>query len=803
MAVWNEKYYKGTDVYSDGDIEDKILQIVSDRNYSEWNDETVGSDYTIAYHLSSIRENILNWYPFSKEESAIEIGAGCGAITGVLCRKLGEVVSVDLSKRRSKINYERHKNYENLEIIIGNFNDIVLEKQYDYVILNGVFEYAISFTESDSPYNDFLRHISRFLKPNGKFLIAIENRLGLKYFNGAKEDHTGNYFLGLNNYVGNQSVRTFSKKEITELLEEEGYKYSRFYYPYPDYKFPNEIFTDETINMNQYGRPYINIEDDRYWLFDEYEVGKTLIKEDIRNIFANSFLVEASKEAFEKKVLYAKLNVERKPEFQIGTSIIQDKENRLVEKYAIHPNAKKHIEQVYQNTSNNIGKVEYLPAQKENERIKFEYLYSDNLDTRINELVEKRDVTEICYIMDNFFQTFIDTFNKKKTTCEFYSDRFHAFFGEKESKKEFLCVKNANIDVIMDNIYYENDRYLLIDGEWVYPDWIPFLFIVWRSLNELYAKHVDLDSIFKRKDMMERYGISEEDEQLFHSWAVHFAENYVGGSQRKKIAKSITNISIDDIHRDFVSKRIANMSLYMDFGEGFSEEAKVYCDVDIQNGKFDVTFESDKLPKAKRLRFDPIEGKACLIEITDLQDGVYEEENNSDGIYQEQPIYTNLDPQIFLRGDLKTTNLRIHGKIRVLNMDEVLGWNKDVINNHKMIDEHLKIVEDRVKELFDEGEKLKDTLRESKKQYQEKLQMVEEQREFWAGKSRESEQYCEELSRKIDEVEAQRNYWAEQNEINSLYANSTKAFIKRKMKIKINSMDERLRKNKKGEQFEK
>ena len=91
MAIWNEKFYKGKDVYSDGSIEDVILDIVRRDDYKTRKTELIGDDFVLAYHLSSIRENILNWYPFSKNESAIEIGAGCGAITGMLCRKLGQV----------------------------------------------------------------------------------------------------------------------------------------------------------------------------------------------------------------------------------------------------------------------------------------------------------------------------------------------------------------------------------------------------------------------------------------------------------------------------------------------------------------------------------------------------------------------------------------------------------------------------------------------------------------------------------------------------------------------------------------
>ena len=35
-----------------------------------------------------------------------------------------------------------NKNAKNLEIIVGNFKDIILKEKYDYILLNGVFEYV-------------------------------------------------------------------------------------------------------------------------------------------------------------------------------------------------------------------------------------------------------------------------------------------------------------------------------------------------------------------------------------------------------------------------------------------------------------------------------------------------------------------------------------------------------------------------------------------------------------------------------------------------------------------------------------
>ena len=66
-----------------------------------------------------------------------------------------------------------------------------------------------------------------YLKNTGKLLIAIENKLGMKYFAGAPEDHTDIPFFGINGYPGNHSVRTFSKTELQELVKKMRISFSK------------------------------------------------------------------------------------------------------------------------------------------------------------------------------------------------------------------------------------------------------------------------------------------------------------------------------------------------------------------------------------------------------------------------------------------------------------------------------------------------------------------------------------------------------------------------------------------------
>ena len=110
--------------------------------------------WPIFYHLSPERENILDWYEWKDDASVFEVGAGCGAISGVLCRNAKRVVANDLSKRRSTINAYKNQDASNLEIMVGNFNVVAekMEERFDYVTLIGVLEYAKSYIGKDNPY---------------------------------------------------------------------------------------------------------------------------------------------------------------------------------------------------------------------------------------------------------------------------------------------------------------------------------------------------------------------------------------------------------------------------------------------------------------------------------------------------------------------------------------------------------------------------------------------------------------------------------------------------------------------------
>lgn len=124
MTKLNFDYYNPSmdEVYSDGSIELELLRKVKNKDFDWYNSK----EWPIIYHLSHLRQNILNWYSFEKGCTILEIGAGCGAITGLLCEKASRVVAVELTKTRAEINYYRHQNIENLEIVVCDFQSLPL-----------------------------------------------------------------------------------------------------------------------------------------------------------------------------------------------------------------------------------------------------------------------------------------------------------------------------------------------------------------------------------------------------------------------------------------------------------------------------------------------------------------------------------------------------------------------------------------------------------------------------------------------------------------------------------------------------
>ena len=676
MANINLKYYKNDDRYSDGDIEDVILKMAQENiKLSDMKNEDVS--YPILYHLTKVRENILNWYPFKGDEKVLEIGAGCGAITGLLCQKVNQVVAVDLSKRRAQINYARHQEYSNLEIFVGNLNDMEFEQPFDYIIVNGVFEYAMSFTAGDTPYETFLAGMSRFLKEDGKIIIAIENRLGLKYFAGAPEDHTDVFFQGLNQYLGCDSVRTFSKTEIITILEKVGFKFSDFYYPYPDYKFPNEIFTDETFLENEYGKSYANYTKDRYNLFRENKMAETLVNEGVMSVFSNSFLIVTSRKEIkkQKKVTYVKINNDRDERFRILTSIVEVDGKKEVIKAPLDAAVMNHMRDIFQNSHERSDKKgSYLKGRMEGNAVIFPYIETPNLNKEVLEYIKQKNAKKIQAVIKEVYDLYL---RENKLSNVYHTESFAKIFGNKKLDRTLPCMQEGNVDLICDNIYRINEGLEAIDCEWIIKNAVevPVQFIIWRTINELYAKYPELEKVIRKREFYLSFEIDEVLEEVFWHWATYFSEEYVKSNSLAQYRKDEYLLNQNKVSKLMGQENEIHASLYYDDGNGYSEDKKIIKIIKQEQGKFSVTFDLSEKSNVKSVRFDPLEGSLCRCSLQ--QTGTKFVPVNAVSSQNNEDIFLTVDPMYEMKFEGKVYDeIQINGrinKIKESEIEQVLG----------------------------------------------------------------------------------------------------------------------------------
>lgn len=341
-------------VYTDGDeLEIELLEAIKhakNLSCSSLEIQELVKDWPTEYHLSNVRHNLLRPFPFTSSDRILELGCGCGAMTRYLGETGAEIVAVEGSLRRAQITAERCRDLPNVKVYCDNIANFKLAQEFDYVTLIGVLEYAQLFVDSPTPIDYCLALANSYLKGGGALVLAIENKLGLKYFAGCREDHVGIHYFGVNDLYTRQTPVTFGRKELAGYLNQNGFNHLDFYYPFPDYKLPNLLISEtgtthptfrlKDLLIHAIAKDYPRSQGRA---FAEGIAWGPLADNGLVSEMSNSFLVFAYKNMTPSSGNWlAKVygRSMRKPEFQIETSIQCDGSSLRVSKNYLSPDTK-------------------------------------------------------------------------------------------------------------------------------------------------------------------------------------------------------------------------------------------------------------------------------------------------------------------------------------------------------------------------------------------------------------------------------------------------------------------------------
>ena len=416
-------------------------------------------------------------------------------------------------------------------------------------------------------------------------MIAIENKFGLKYWAGCREDHLGTFFSSIEDYPEGGGVRTFSRKGLEEIFKKCGEKEYSFYYPYPDYKFMTTLFSDRRLPMvGELTDNLRNFDRDRMLLFDEKNAFDSLIKEDMFPFYSNSYMVVIGDEP---DLTYCRYSNDRNWETCIKTEIIEEDGVKRVRKQACNEFSADHIRHIYQS---------YLKLK---ERYKGSKLSINKCKLGENKL----PFVEFEFVEGITLEEMFDEYLKKDDL-----DGFHELFAEYVKRISYGEEQSvADYDMIFANILVHNNKWTVIDYEWTVESRVDTKEIAFRSLY-CYLLENEKRNKCDVSRALDLLGIKPEDMPDYQQREVHFQKQVMGRRMSMSQIRELLNqgmfAPVKWMGKIEESAGKDRVQVYEDKGNGYSEDMSYFVE-DAYQGEHSLEMVLKVDGDVKHLRIDP------------------------------------------------------------------------------------------------------------------------------------------------------------------------------------------------------
>lgn len=447
--------------------------------------------------------NILKWYPFEQNSNILEIGAENIYLTELLLDKSKSVTSVIFSNEINERYYSKYKR-ENLEIISTDFNKLIINKKYDYIILIDVIKYFKTILpNSINPLAEILSFCKKYLTENGKILLATDNRFGIKNFSGNQSDNEEYIFQNLEEKNG--KYKLYTKSELINIMKELELEF-KFYYPFPNFKNASVIFSDDYLPTGNNSKINYNVlyDSKSKVILDEVNLVKQFANNNLLDRFSNSFFIEIyNRTNTESKndIKYIGLNNFRKEKYK--TLLIINDNNSI--KFAYSEKAKLHIKNMIKNIEKlKKMKLNVLEEINNDNSIKAKYISNDKLlDAILCKALEKKEINKFFDIIDLWIKKCLQKLEKDEPKNKIFNIEI-----DERISKELTFVKDGFIDLVFENIFYINDEFIIYDQEWNFEN-IPLEFIIFRAITNLYVHNEYLKKTISYEKVLERYKLEQ------------------------------------------------------------------------------------------------------------------------------------------------------------------------------------------------------------------------------------------------------------------------------------------------------
>lgn len=493
--------------------------------------------------LEEISQGILRWYPFKEGTKALFVSHSSAKYNNLVVPLQEKHINTDILQ------------FDN----ILSLNEQNMIGYYDYIILADAFELA-----NDREF--LLNKVSKYLKDTGVFLLCTSNRLGIRYFCGDRDPHTGRNFDGIENYRRANDMMTFdsteasgrllSKSEITNLLLNNDFKKLQFHSVFPGIDNPQIIIADDyTVTEDLSIRIFPTYNNPDSVFLEEEPLYTTLIENNMFHNMANAFFVECAKadDACFANSCQVTISPERGKVKATATIICKD---NSVKKKALYKDGEERIQKLLDNqkyleergvnmVSGRLIDNEYIMPVLTGV-IGYRYLKElayDNCSKFIDE-IEK--IKNIIYSSSKYipyeavnWQTFEPGWEKRKADDpdKFKWEKIALCGSENEKKMLGPILERGYMDLVPLNCFYNQGEYIFFDQE-EYLECVPANAIFYRVINDLYGNDTLLAQKYPRKEMLRKFGLLEY-ETLWNSFASKYLDELRDDTNLKSYHDSV------------------------------------------------------------------------------------------------------------------------------------------------------------------------------------------------------------------------------------------------------------------------
>ena len=454
---------------------------------------------TFEYNLthSPLKESVLNWYEFGRDADVLLIGERCLGLKDFFERVCGTVTLYN----------ERE---------------------------NRLYDFAVSLDEIEKcpePEKAVEQWLSA-VKPEGKLILSCDNRFGLKYLCGTPDKYSDIPYMGVNGYfkglpaveaaagecLADSAGRCYSRQELTGIIKRAGGERCKFFYPVPDSRMPQMIYTDSSRNGTSSVTRLADYDyEDPRMLGIEHRIFGEMIDSGALGFCGNSFIVEITKTGELSDISYAVVTTDRGPKCGMATTV---RESGLVYKRPLYEEGIENLKKL-QNYTDILAETG-VPVVKST-------LKTDACGTYMEmPYVDAGPLTEV---LDELIKT--------------DRDKFLALFDkiyENETRGRRLCIQNETqppspdshfetggrslvfIDLAPCNCFYVGgeEPLLFYDQEFVAEEEFRdakdeaavsdklIKYAMYRTIKYYFASSRPAREVMKAEELMERYGITPD-----------------------------------------------------------------------------------------------------------------------------------------------------------------------------------------------------------------------------------------------------------------------------------------------------